>query len=57
LVWVLSLTAAGYFFGNFAWVKANLSKIIWALIVIPGVIAVFGAWRASRNKSTATPAA
>jgi membrane-associated protein len=25
-----------------------LSKIIWALILVPGLIAIFGAWRARR---------
>jgi membrane-associated protein len=49
VIWVIGLTAAGYFFGNMAWVQANLSKIIWALIIIPGLIAIFGAWRASKR--------
>jgi membrane-associated protein len=52
VLWVMGLTALGYFFGNLPWVKANLSKIIWALILIPGVVAVWGGWKASRNKST-----
>ncbi|MGM9425527.1 DedA family protein [Hydrogenophaga sp. MI9] len=47
-LWVIGLTAAGYFFGNLPWVQANLSKIIWALIFVPGLIAAFGAWRAHR---------
>jgi membrane-associated protein len=47
-IWVVGLTAAGYFFGNLPWVKENLEKIIWALIIVPGLIAIFGAWRASR---------
>jgi membrane-associated protein len=46
---VIGLTAAGYWFGNLPWVQPNLSKIIWALIIVPGLIAIFGAWRASRN--------
>lgn len=49
VIWVVGLTAAGYWFGNMAWVQDNLSKIIWALIIVPGLIALFGAWRASRN--------
>ncbi len=48
LLWVVGLTLAGYWFGNLPWVQANLSKIIWALILVPGFIALFGAWRASR---------
>jgi len=52
---VLGLTAAGYWFGNLAWVQDNLSKIIWALIIVPGLIAVFGLWRASRADKAQTP--
>ena len=49
LIWVIGLVGAGYLFGNLPWVQANLSKIIWALILIPGLIAIFGAWKARRN--------
>ncbi len=47
-LWVCSLTLAGYLFGNLPWVKANLSTIIWAMIAVPGVIVLFGAWKARR---------
>ena len=50
LLWVLSLTIAGYFFGNLPFVQTHLSKIIWALILVPGLITLVGAWRA-RSKS------
>ena len=46
LIWVISLTLAGYLFGNLPWVKENLSKIIWALILLPGLLALYGAWKA-----------
>lgn len=49
VLWVVGLTGAGYLFGNLPWVQANLSKIIWALILVPGAIALLGAWRASRQ--------
>jgi len=49
LIWVMGLTTAGYWFGNLPWVQANLSKIIWGLIIVPGLIAIFGAWKASRE--------
>ncbi len=50
VLWVIGLTTAGYFFGNLPWVQANLSAIIWALIIVPGLIAIFGAWRAARTE-------
>ena len=48
LIWVLGLCTAGYLFGNLPWVQANLSKIVWALILVPGLIAIYGGWRAGR---------
>ncbi len=50
-LWVVGLTGAGYLFGNLPWVQANLSKIIWVLILVPGLIALFGAWKAGRSKA------
>ncbi len=48
-LWVGGVVTAGYFFGNIPFVKANLDKIIWAMIFVPGLIAVFGAWKAGRK--------
>ena len=48
VLWVLGICTAGYFFGNMQWVKDNLEKIVWGLILVPGLIAIFGAWRAGR---------
>jgi len=45
-IWVVGLVTAGYFLGGLPWVKANLEKIIWAMILLPGLIILFGAWRA-----------
>jgi membrane-associated protein len=59
LLWVGSLTVAGYLFGNIPWVKENLDKIIWAAILLPGLLVFYGAWRAKRKaaaKGAATPA-
>jgi membrane-associated protein len=48
LLWVLGIGTAGYFFGNLPLVREHLEKIIWGLILVPGLIAIFGAWRAGR---------
>ncbi len=45
-VWVFGITIAGYLFGNIPWVQANLSKIIWAMIIVPGLFVLYGAWKA-----------
>jgi membrane-associated protein len=52
LLWVVGLTGLGYIFGNLPWVKQNLSLIIWALIIGPGLIVIWGAWKARRAGST-----
>ena len=49
VIWVVGLLLAGYLFGNLPFVQTHLSKIIWALILVPGLIAIFGAWRARRS--------
>ena len=56
LIWVLGLVTAGYLFGNLPWVQANLSKIIWALILVPGLIAIYGGWKAGRADKQRTAA-
>jgi len=48
LIWVLGIVGAGYFFGGLPWVRENLEKIIWGLILVPGLIALLGGWRAAR---------
>ena len=51
LLWVAGLIIAGYLFGNIPWVKANLDKIIWAAILVPGLLVLLGAWRARRKQA------
>ena len=53
ILWVGGIVTAGYLFGGIPWVKAHLDKIIWAMILIPGLLVLFGAWKA-RRKSMAT---
>ncbi len=48
VLWVGGVTTAGYLFGNIPWVKEHLDKIIWAAILIPGLVVIFGAWKARR---------
>ena len=52
-LWVGGIVTAGYFFGNVPFVKANLDKIIWAMILVPGLLVVFGAWRTRRRAAQA----
>ena len=51
-LWVGGIVTAGYFFGSVPWVKANLDKIIWAMILIPGLVVLWGAWK-GRGKAAA----
>ncbi len=49
VLWVVGLTLTGYLFGNLPFVQTHLSKIIWALILVPGLITLVGAWQARRS--------
>ena len=49
VLWVGGIVTAGYLFGGIPWVKQHLDKIIWAMILIPGLVILFGAWRARRK--------
>lgn len=48
LLWVGGVTLAGYLFGNIPVVQQHLSKIIWAMILVPGLFVLYGAWKARR---------
>lgn len=52
VIWVLGICTAGYFLGSIPWVKVNLDKIIWAMILVPGLIVLFGAWKARNQPVT-----
>ena len=45
-LWVGGIVTIGYFFGNIPWVKLHLDKIIWAMILVPGLVILAGAWKA-----------
>lgn len=48
-IWVVGLITAGFFLGSIPWVKENLDKIIWATILVPGLVVIAGAWQAKRK--------
>jgi membrane-associated protein len=56
-IWVVGLVTAGYFLGSIPWVKANLDKIIWAMILIPGLVVLAGAWKSRRSAALQRQAA
>ena len=43
--WVVSLTFAGYFFGNLTWVRENLSAVIVGIIVVSFIPVAIGWWK------------
>ncbi len=52
-LWVGGIVTAGFLFGGIPWVKLHLDKIIWAMIFVPGLLILFGAWRAKRKAALA----
>jgi len=53
VIWVVGIVTVGYLFGNIPFVKTHLDKIIWAMIFVPGLIVLFGAWKARRKAQVA----
>ncbi len=56
LLWVVSLTLAGYWFGNLPWVKQNLTLVILAIIAI-SLAPVAVAWVKSKMSGASNQAA
>lgn len=52
LLWIISLTAVGYAFGNVPWVSKNLTAVLMGLIVLSILPGVFG-WLNSRRQAGA----
>ncbi len=52
-LWVCGITLIGYAFGNVPWIKENLDKIIWAMILIPGVLVLLGGLRGRLKRRSA----
>jgi len=55
VLWVLSLTTLGYLVGEMPWVKANFSLVTLAMIIIPGLPAVWVAGKALIEKIKRRP--
>jgi membrane-associated protein len=52
VLWVVGVGLIGYVFGNIPWVQQHFEKFIWALIVLPGLLPLWAAFKA-RQKPTA----
>ena len=51
VAWVVSLTLAGYWFGNMPWIKQNLTLVIVGIIVLSLLPVVIGALKARSTAS------
>ena len=51
MLWVVSLTLAGYFFGNLPWVKKNLTVVILGIIVVSMIPVAVGWLKQRKEKS------
>jgi membrane-associated protein len=56
VLWVLSLTLAGYWFGNLSFVKENFSYVILVIVIISVLPMVFGVWSEWRRTRQLTKA-
>jgi membrane-associated protein len=49
VLWVVGVGAIGYVFGNIPWVQQHFEKIIWAFIVLPGLVSLWATFQARRK--------
>jgi len=56
VLWVVSLTVLGYFVGNLPWVKDHFSWVALALIIVPGLPAVWELLRHTVFRRSSRPA-
>ncbi|HEX5802603.1 MAG TPA: DedA family protein [Azospira sp.] len=50
LLWVVSLTLAGFWFGNVPWIKQNLTAVILGIIVVSLLPVAVGWWQHRRGE-------
>jgi membrane-associated protein len=55
LMWVTACLGAGYFFGNLPWVSKNFTVVIFAIIIISVIPAVWGYFSARAHARSARP--
>ena len=51
VAWVGALCLVGYWFGNVPWIKANLTVVIIAIVVVSLIPAVIGWWKHRQSES------
>ncbi|MFN3630639.1 MAG: hypothetical protein ACK4XK_11395, partial [Casimicrobiaceae bacterium] len=50
VLWCASLTYAGYLFGNLPWVRANLSLIVFGIVIASIMPMVIKFWHEARSR-------
>jgi|APCry1669193181_1035450.scaffolds.fasta_scaffold99798_2 membrane-associated protein len=51
LLWVISVLSLGLWFGQLTWVHEHLQIIIWSLILVPSVLAIWSTWKTQKKTS------
>jgi len=49
---VVGVGLIGYVFGNISWVQQHFEKFIWALIILPGLLSLWAAYKARHTPTT-----
>ena len=48
-IWVLGIVTIGYFLGSVPLVKTHLDKIIWAMILLPGLLVIWSSFLVKKS--------
>jgi len=45
VLWVLGVGSLGFFLGEVLWIKEHIQLVVWALILIPSILAIASAFQ------------
>ena len=52
LSWVVGVGLLGYTLGEIPWVKSHVQALVLALIIVPGLLAIWGTLKSQTQKKT-----
>jgi membrane-associated protein len=55
VIWVVGVGFLGYLLGEIPWVKSHIQALVLALIIVPGLAAIWGTLRSQTRKKTSPP--
>ncbi len=55
VIWVVGVGLLGFLLGEIPWVKSHIQAVVLALIIVPGLLAIWGTLKSQSPKKTTLP--